>query len=61
MRAEVDTSQETLEEIDEALEKLSQKDSTKAELVKLRYFAGLTSDQAARILGMTVRENHTRI
>ena len=37
-------------DLDEALEKLSKKDRTKADLVKLRYFAGLTGEQAARAL-----------
>src|SRR5207253_4251118 len=34
-------------ELDAALEKLAVKDHRKAELVKLRYFAGLTNEQAA--------------
>jgi RNA polymerase sigma factor (TIGR02999 family) len=37
----------------EALEKLEKKDKRKADLVKLRYFAGLTNEQAARVLGMS--------
>lgn len=41
--------------LDEALEKLAQQDATKAELVKLRYFAGLTSEQAANSLGISGR------
>lgn len=41
---------ETLIALDEALEKLSRKDKTKADVVRLRYFAGLTSEQAAEIL-----------
>ena len=36
--------------LDEAIEKLKSRDSTKAELVKLRIFAGLTGKQAAEIL-----------
>ena len=36
--------------LNEALEKLEQKDPLKAKLVKLRFFAGLTSDQAAEAL-----------
>jgi len=36
--------------LDEAIEKLKDKDSTKADLVKLRIFAGLTGKQAAEIL-----------
>ncbi len=39
--------------VDEALERLSQKDRVKAELVKLRYFAGLTGKQAALALGIS--------
>jgi RNA polymerase sigma factor (TIGR02999 family) len=39
--------------IDEALVKFAQKDSVKAELVKLRYFAGCTIEQAARALGIS--------
>lgn len=39
--------------LDEALEKLTNKDKTKADLVKLRYFAGLTSKQAAEVLGIS--------
>ena len=41
---------ETLIALDEALEKLSKKDKMKADVVRLRYFAGLTSEQAAEIL-----------
>jgi RNA polymerase sigma factor (TIGR02999 family) len=36
--------------LDEALIKLAQEDPVKAELVKLRYFAGLTIEQSADIL-----------
>ena len=39
--------------LDEALEKLAKKDKMKAELVKLRYFAGLTGEQAAEVLGIS--------
>jgi RNA polymerase sigma factor (TIGR02999 family) len=41
--------------LDEALEKLSQQDPTKADLVKLRYFGGLNNEQAAQSLGITRR------
>jgi RNA polymerase sigma factor (TIGR02999 family) len=37
----------------EALDALSEYDSTKAELVKLRYFVGLTIPEAAEILGIS--------
>ena len=39
--------------LDEALERLSQRDKVKADLVKLRYFAGLTCAQAAKMLGIS--------
>jgi len=39
--------------LDEALQKLSQKDKTKADLVKLRFFAGLTIEQSAEFLGIS--------
>jgi RNA polymerase sigma factor (TIGR02999 family) len=38
--------------LDEALTRLAQKHSQKAELVKLRYFAGLTVSEAAQVLGI---------
>ncbi len=40
--------------LDEALTELVEKDQTKAELVKLRYFAGLTLEEAAQVLDMSV-------
>lgn len=40
--------------VDEALEKLDQQDHRKAELVRLRFFAGLTLPEAARALGISV-------
>jgi len=39
--------------LDEALRKLAGVDKIKADLVKLRYFTGLTSEQAARVLGIS--------
>jgi RNA polymerase sigma factor (TIGR02999 family) len=47
------TPDEELLALDEALTKLAAKDPVKAELVKLRYFAGLTADQAAAALGLS--------
>ncbi|MGA2255925.1 MAG: ECF-type sigma factor [Thermoguttaceae bacterium] len=38
--------------MDEALQKLSAENPRKAELVKLRFFAGLTNQQAAEVLGV---------
>jgi RNA polymerase sigma factor (sigma-70 family) len=39
--------------LDEALEKLGRDHPRKAELVKLRFFAGLTNDEAAEALGIS--------
>jgi RNA polymerase sigma factor (TIGR02999 family) len=39
--------------LDEALDKLASRDPRKAELVKLRFFAGLTGAQAAAALGIS--------
>lgn len=44
---------EDLLALDEALERLAQKDPVKAELVKLRYFASLTGAEAAETLGIS--------
>ncbi len=41
--------------LDEALAQLAKVDDVAAELVKLRFFAGLTTDQAAKALGMSPR------
>jgi len=40
--------------VHEALEKLSTHDASKAELVKLKYFAGLTTEEAANVLGLSL-------
>jgi len=45
---------EELLAMDDALERFTALDPQKAELVKLRYFAGLTNDEAAEILGISV-------
>jgi RNA polymerase sigma factor (TIGR02999 family) len=49
----VEESPDELIALDEALQKLAVEDSTKADLVKLRYFAGLRIDQAAEVLGIS--------
>ncbi len=56
-RVELDEIEPPIEEpaedllaLHEALDKLEKKDKRKAELVKLRFFAGLTNEQAARVL-----------
>ena len=41
--------------LDQALEKLSSEDRVSADLVKLRYFAGLSIDETAAVLGMSPR------
>jgi RNA polymerase sigma factor (TIGR02999 family) len=45
--------------VDEALDLLAATDPRAAELVKLHYFAGLTIEQAARVLGVSVRKGYT--
>ncbi len=40
--------------MNEALNKLAAKDPKKAELIKLRYFAGFTKEEAAKLLGISV-------
>jgi RNA polymerase sigma factor (TIGR02999 family) len=46
---------EDLLALDAALAKLALRDPIKARLVELRYFAGLTGDEAAEILGISAR------
>ena len=46
-------SEDELIAVHEALEKLAFHDAQKAELVKLKYFVGLTTDEAAAILGLS--------
>jgi RNA polymerase sigma factor (TIGR02999 family) len=45
---------ERLLAVDEALEKFAAIDPRKAELVKLRYFTGMTFEEAASVLGIAV-------
>ena len=45
---------EDLEDLDEALTKLAAEDPAKAELVKLRFFAGLTMPEIARVLKISL-------
>jgi len=49
----VPETREDLVALDEALDKLARLDPVKAKLVSLRYFAGLTVEQAARALGIS--------
>lgn len=50
---ETDKYADELVALDQALEKLSAKDKIKADLVKLRYFSGLTIEQTAEFLGIS--------
>jgi RNA polymerase sigma factor (TIGR02999 family) len=49
----IEEPSEDLIALDEALAKLAIEDPVKADLVKLRYFAGLTIEQAAKILAIS--------
>jgi RNA polymerase sigma factor (TIGR02999 family) len=46
---------ENLLALDAALAKLAERDPVKARLVELRYFAGLTGEDAAELLGISAR------
>lgn len=46
---------EEVVQISEALEELAKEEPTVAELIKLRYFAGLTQGQTAELLGLASR------
>jgi RNA polymerase sigma factor (TIGR02999 family) len=50
-----ETTVEDLLAIDEALERLGREDPACAELVKLRFFVGLTQEESARALGIPRR------
>ena len=49
----VQADDDTLLRVDEALEKLAEEDPVKAQLVKLRFFVGLSVPEACRALGMS--------
>jgi RNA polymerase sigma factor (TIGR02999 family) len=51
----IETPSDDLIALDEALEKLAKTDKVKADLIKLRYFAGLTLEQAAGLLNLPER------
>ncbi len=50
-----DEASQAILDLNEALDKLATEEPSVAELVKLRYFAGLTAKQAAEALGISVR------
>lgn len=47
------TKSDELIALDEALGRLKEEDPLKAQIVELRYFAGLTGDQVAEVLGVS--------
>jgi RNA polymerase sigma factor (TIGR02999 family) len=51
----INTDDERLLLVDEALEKLAQQDKDAAELIKLRFFAGVSNEEAAQALGISER------
>lgn len=51
----METPPDHLLALDEALNKFAAEDPVKAELVKLRFFAGLTETEAGKVLGMSER------
>jgi RNA polymerase sigma factor (TIGR02999 family) len=55
LAAEVLETDDRVLAVNEALEKFAALDPQKAELVKLRYFAGMTLEQAAEALGISER------
>jgi RNA polymerase sigma factor (TIGR02999 family) len=50
-----ESQSETVLFVHEALDRLAEKDPEVAELIKLRYFAGVPNQEAARMLGMSER------
>ena len=46
-------NEEQILAVNEALEKFAAQDKQKAELVKLRYFVGMTIEEAAEVLGIS--------
>jgi RNA polymerase sigma factor (TIGR02999 family) len=52
---EAGCSPEELIEVDDALSRLEAHDRRMAEVVKLRYFAGLSVEEVARVLGVSSR------
>ncbi len=52
----LETPPELLIDLDEAIRSLAEQDSVSAELVKLRFFAGLSLQESATSLGLTRRQ-----
>jgi RNA polymerase sigma factor (TIGR02999 family) len=51
----MDSQSDLLLALDEALTRYAEKDPVGAELIKLRFFAGLPNEQAAELLGVPER------
>ena len=58
LEAAASTDKIDLLALDEALHKLEAADAVAAKLVKLRYFAGMSVEQAAEALGMSARSGY---
>ena len=54
MDIEAPAPDEEMLRVDEALDRFAAEDPQKAELVKLRYFVGLTIEETAEVLGISV-------
>jgi len=54
-RIAIELPSEDVLALEEALQKLEREDTRKAEVVMLRHFAGLTREETAKILGISVR------
>ena len=55
MDVEAEGGADNLLALDEALQRLAAEEPMAAEVVKLRYFAGLTAEEAAAALGISLR------
>ena len=53
----------TMIEVDDALKTLEKRDALKAKLIEMRFFGGLTAEESADVLGLTVDEvrRHLRV
>src|ERR1044072_4153359 len=54
-KGEIDADADALLLVNESLEKLAHEEPKAAEIVKLRFFAGLTLEEAGQVLGFTER------
>ena len=59
--ARAQANDETLLVVDEALERFALSDAQTAKLVRLHFFAGLTVDEAAEVLGLSKRTAERRL